>query len=326
MDTLRTMQIFVAVVDGGSQAAAAQHLDLSRPVVSRAIAALEQWAGARLLHRTTRRLGLTAAGDVALARCRRMLEIAGEMQHAADTVSERPQGLLRVTAASAFGQAQLTRILSDFMHQEPGVAIDLLLLDRTVNLVEERVDVAIRIASELDPSLIARKLAACRSVVCASPAYLASLPAIRTPQDLSAHNCLTHSHYGKSLWNFEVGGHPVAVAVSGTLTANDSIALAQAAQNGAGIAMLPTFVAAPFIAAGALVTVLPEVPLATQNIYAVYASRRHMSSALRSLLDFLAAQLPSEPAWDAVFKPRAHPRPPHPRPSGGASPGNAMRC
>jgi len=117
-----------------------------------------------------------------------------------------------------------------------------------------------------------------------------------------------------------VNGAPVAVAVSGSLTANDTIALAQAAQNGAGIAMLPTFVAAPFIAAGALVTVLPDVELAPQNVYAVYSSRKHMSSALRALLDFLAEQLPSEPAWDAVFKPRAHPRPSRVRPSSAGQP------
>jgi len=297
MDRLEAMKVFVAVVDGGSQTAAAQRLDLSRPVVSRYLAELEAWAGARLLHRTTRRFSLTPAGNEVLAKCRQMLELAHDIPVARATPGSGPQGLLRITVSTSFGQAQLVGAVHEFVALNPGVAVDLVLLDRAVNLVDERIDLAIRIANELDPNLIARRLTVCRSVVCASPAYLRAHP-LRRVEDLAQHNCLTHSYYGKTLWDFEVGGEPTSVAVSGNISANDSIALAMAARNGAGVVMLPTYVAAPLIRAGELVALLPNARPRELSIHAVYTSRKHMSSALRAILDFLVERFPEEPLWD----------------------------
>jgi DNA-binding transcriptional LysR family regulator len=297
MDRLEAMKVFVAVVDGGSQTAAAQRLDLSRPVVSRYLAELEAWAGARLLHRTTRRFSLTPTGNEVLAKCRQMLELAHDIPVARAASGTGPQGLLRVTVSTSFGQAQLVDAMRVFVALNPGVAVDLMLLDRAVNLVDERIDLAIRIANELDPNLIARRLTVCRSVVCASPAYLRAHP-LRRVEDLTQHNCLTHSYYGKTLWDFEVDGEPTSVAVSGNISANDSIALAVAARGGAGVAMLPTYVAAPLIRAGELVALLPHARPRELSIHAVYTSRKHMSSALRAMLDFLIERLPAEPLWD----------------------------
>ena len=301
MDRLEAMKVFVAVVDGGSQTAAAQRLDLSRPVVSRYLAELEAWAGARLLHRTTRRFSLTPAGNEVLAKCRQMLELAHDMPVVGATPGNGPQGLLRITVSTSFGQAQLVGAVREFVALNPGVAVDLMLLDRAVNLVDERIDLAIRITNELDPNLIARRLTVCRSALCASPAYLRAHP-LRRVEDLAQHNCLTHSHYGKTLWEFdpggEVGGEPTSVAVSGNISANDSIALAMAAREGAGVAMLPTYVAAPLIRAGELVAPLPNARPRELSIHAVYTSRKHMSSALRAILDFLVERFPAEPLWD----------------------------
>jgi len=301
MDRLEAMNVFVAVVDGGSQTAAAQRLDLSRPVVSRYLAELEAWAGARLLHRTTRRFSLTPAGNDVLAKCRRMLELAHDIPVAGATSDDAPQGLLRITVSTSFGQAQLVGAVHEFIALNPGVAVDLMLLDRAVNLVDERIDLAIRITNDLDPNLIARRLTVCRSVVCASPAYLRAHP-LRRVEDLTQHNCLTHSYYGKTLWDFQVGGKPTSVAVSGNISANDSIALAMAARNGAGVVMLPTYVAAPLIHAGELVAVLPDARPRELSIHAVYTSRKHMSSALRAILDFFVERFPAEPPWDRELK------------------------
>lgn len=303
MDRLIGMEVFVSVVDAGSQSAAALRLGLSRPVVSRYLAELEAWAGARLMHRTTRRLSLTAAGNEVLAKCRQLLELAQEIRVAAPAPDDAPQGLLRITASSSFGQAQLTQAVTDFVMRHPGVAVDLVLLDRAVHLVDERIDLAIRITNDLDPNLIARRLTVCRSVVCASPAYSKAHGALRRVEDLAEHNCLTHSYYGKTLWEFTVDGAPVSVAVSGNISANDSNALVMAAQRGAGVALLPTFVAAPLIRSGELVAILPKALPRELSVYAVYSSRKHMSSALRAMLDFLVERFPPEPLWDAVLAP-----------------------
>jgi len=303
MDRLDAMRVFVDVADRGSQVAAAEALGLSRPVVSRHLAALEAWAGARLMHRTTRRLSLTAAGEQTLARCRDILAQADALRRAVATPEGTPQGLLRVTVSTSFAQGQLARLVARFVQLHPGVSIDLVVLDRPVHLVDERIDLALRITNDLDPNLIARRLTVCRSVVCAAPAYLQRAGTPRTPDDLARHNCLTHAYAGKSLWQFEpaeAGGPPQAVAVAGNISANEATTLLQAAAEGAGVAMLPTYLAAPLLRDGRLLALLPGVEPRTLQLHAVYASRRHMSPALRALLDFLAAELSAEPDWDAV--------------------------
>ncbi|MFC6338627.1 LysR family transcriptional regulator [Pseudomonas sp. CCM 7891] len=298
MDRLQAMRVFVAVVDLGSQSAAADHLDLSRPVVSRYLAELENWVGARLMHRTTRKLSLTAAGSETLPRCRQMLELCTDMQAAVSEPDEAPRGLLRLSVSTSFGQAQLAQAMAEYVKRYPQVSVDLQMLDRTVNLVDERIDLAIRTSNDLDPNLIARKLTVCRSVICASPTYLLEHPHPEKVQDLARHNCLTHSYFGKSLWHFEEQGNPVSVPVQGNISANEAGTLLRATLAGAGVAMLPSYQAGDYIRSGELVRLLPEAEPRQMNMYAVYASRKHMPSALRSLLDFLVLRFPQEPVWD----------------------------
>ncbi|WP_136474776.1 LysR family transcriptional regulator [Pseudomonas sp. DG56-2] len=298
MDRLNAMRVFVSVVDLGSQSAAADHLDLSRPVVSRYLAELEDWVGARLMQRTTRRLSLTAAGQETLPRCRQMLELAGDLQAAVSTPDEAPRGELRISVSTSFGQAQLMDAVAEYVKRYPGVKIDLQMLDRTVNLVDERIDLAIRTSNDLDPNLIARRLTVCRSVICASPAYLRSNPTPLQVQDLSQHNCLTHSYFGRSLWHFEVRGEAVAVPVQGNISANEAMTLQRAALAGVGIAMLPTYQAAAALRSGELMRLLPHARPRELNLNAVYTSRKHMPATLRSMLDFLAERFTAEPQWD----------------------------
>ncbi|WP_050467466.1 LysR family transcriptional regulator [Herbaspirillum chlorophenolicum] len=298
MDRLTAMQVFVAVVDGGSLSAAAQQLDLSRPVVSRYVAELEEWVGARLLHRTTRRLSLTPAGNEILPRCRQMLEFSDDMRHAVDAPGETPRGLLRITSSTSFTQSQLVQAVVEYGRRYPEVAVDLVALDRTVNLVEERIDLAIRMTTRLEPNLIARKLTVCRSVICASPDYLARHGTPKKVEDLALHNCLTHSYVGRSLWQFEgkgKGAKPASVAVGGSISANEVTVLLQAVLAGVGIGHMPAYSAAPLVASGQLVQLLPEYEPIQLGMYAVYASRKHMPATLRTMLDFLAERFGGQP-------------------------------
>ncbi len=292
------MRVFVTVVDLGSQSAAADHLDLSRPVVSRYLAELEDWVGARLMHRTTRKLSLTAAGNETLPRCRQMLELSADLQAAVSAPDEAPRGLLRISVSTSFGLSQLANAMAEYVKRYPGVNVDLQMIDRTVNLVDERIDLAIRASNELDPNLIARRLTVCRSVICASPAYLREHPAPQRVEELSRHNCLTHSYFGKSLWHFEQDGEQVSVPVQGNISANEAGTLMQAVIAGAGISMLPTYQAGLFIKRGELVRLLPEAEPMPMDMYAVYASRKHMPTTLRSMLDFLVERFPEVPLWD----------------------------
>jgi DNA-binding transcriptional LysR family regulator len=173
-----------------------------------------------------------------------------------------------------------------YLQHYPRTAIDLQIGNKAVNLVEERIDLAIRITNQLDPGMIARRLGNCPSVVCAAPAYLKARGTPRRAEDLAQHNCLTYTYFGKSLWHFERGGKAVSVPVSGNLSANESVVLLQAAVEGAGIVMQPVFSAAALIASGQLVALLPQYKPQTLGIHGLYTSRQHQPAILRTMLDF----------------------------------------
>lgn len=289
MDRITSANVFVTIAERGSLAGAAEALDMSRAMVTRYLAEMEEWAGARLLHRTTRRLGLTAAGEVTLARCRELLALAGAIPAEGEAGAGEPRGLLRVACAQFLAQTALAEALAGFLRRYPRVTLDLQVDNRAVNLVEQRIDLAIRITNALEPNQIARKLGECRSMLCAAPAYLAAHGAPAAPQDLARHNCLAYSYFGKSVW--ELARAPegvVAVPVGGNLTSNESMALLAAAVQGAGIALQPRFVVQPLVAAGQLVEVLPEWQVQALGMHAIYTSRQHMPPSLRALLDYLA--------------------------------------
>ncbi|WP_049870402.1 LysR family transcriptional regulator [Pseudomonas cremoricolorata] len=297
MDRLTAMRVFVSVVDLGSQSAAAEHLHLSRPVVSRYLAELEGWVGARLMQRTTRKLSLTAAGAQTLPRCRQLLELAGDLQMAVQRPDDTPHGTLRISVSSSFGQAQLIDAVVDYAQRYPAVKVELQMLDRTVDLVEERIDLAVRSCHVLDPGLIARPLTLCRSVVCASPAYLKAHGMPLHVEELAQHNCLTHTYFSNARWYFEVDGEPLEVAVKGNISCNEAISLQKAAVLGAGIALLPAYLAAPALRSGELISVLPQAKPRELMLNAVYTSRKHMPAALRSMLDFLVERFADGSPW-----------------------------
>ena len=298
MDRMTAMNVFVEVVERGSLTAAAEALEMSRAMVTRYLAEVERWLGARLLHRTTRRISLTAPGEAALLRFRQMLAIGDELQGELASDNPEPHGLLRVTASVSFGQIHLAAAVAEFVKRHPLTRVELLLVDRVVNLVEERVDIAVRISRAIDPALIARRLAPCRSVLCAAPSYLAERGIPHTADELGAHNCLTHHYVGKSVWHLQRGGRAITVAVGGNISANEASLLLEAVRAGAGIAMLPTYQIAPLLRSGALVEVLPDYQAEDMGIHAVYASRRQLPTIMRSFLDFLVERF-ADPAFVA---------------------------
>lgn len=300
MDRITAAQVFVEIAGRGSMVAAADALDMSRAMVTRYLAEMEQWAGARLLHRTTRRLSLTDAGDATLLRCRQMLELAGAMAVQAESAADAPQGLLRITCSQTLAQTALAPAVAAYLRRYPRTAVDLQIENRAVNLVEQRIDLALRITNALEPNLIARQLGRCDSVVCAAPAYLAARGAPRRAEDLAEHNCLTYTYFGKSLWQFNRAGAALSVPVGGNLSANESLVLMVATVEGAGISMQPLFSAAPLLASGQLVALLPDCQPRQMGIYGIYTSRQHMAPALRAMLDFLVHWFDADPRWLAA--------------------------
>lgn len=287
MDKLRAMQVFVCVVEQGSLSAAAEKLRLSRAMVSRHVAELEQWSGARLLHRTTRSQSLTYAGEAVLQRCRLILPISDEITSIGDDESQAPRGHLRITSSQSLLQTFLMEVCCDYCIKYPQVKLDIFRQDKTLNLVGERIDLAIRITNQLDPSLIARRLGQCHSVLCAAPSYLAGLPPLKHINQLVNYDCLTYEYFSSQQWKFAHHGKKLSVEVKSGLSSNCATLLMQAIERGMGIALLPRYLVGELFVQGKLVEVLPDFTPETLGIYAVYASRRYQPKALRILLEYL---------------------------------------
>ncbi|KQP22170.1 LysR family transcriptional regulator [Pseudorhodoferax sp. Leaf267] len=298
MDRISAMRVFSEVVTRGSFTAAANTLGMSRAMVTRHIGELERWLGARLLQRSTRRLSLTEAGEACVVRSRQLLELVNDVEQVVGQRDTEPHGQIRVQCNPAFGQAYLSAILVDYLARYPRTNVDLVLSDASPNLVDERIDLAIRMTNELDPALLGKKLATCRNVLCCTPGYLEKQGALKIPEDLAQHNCLAHSRVEKSQWSFSRDGEERLVQVSGSFSANDIMSLVEAVRAGGGVALLPNYVVAPMLHSGDLVAVLPDWQPDSVGVYAVYISRRHQPASLRTMLEFLSARFASLPSWD----------------------------
>ena len=284
---------YIVAVERGSATGAADALDMSRARASRYLKALEDWTGTRLLHRTTRQLSLTSAGERVLELSREMVRLAAKL-NAVASEDESPHGLLRIAAPTIFTEEQLTALLANFLRAHPRLAIDLRASDRSVDLVEDRIDVAIRIGNQLDPGCVARKLGEVRSVLCASPRYLDERGRPRKPADLEAHDCLTYTNFGAAEWHLQAKGESVTVKANGPFRTNETLALRRAALAGIGIAMLPKFAVADHVASGALRVVLHGWEPSPHAINALYLSRVHLPAAARAFIDYMTERLPQD--------------------------------
>lgn len=297
IDLLAAMKTYVAVVDGGSFAEAADRLGVSRAMVSKQIQKLEEHLGTRLMNRTTRRLSVTETGRAFYERSVQILGDVDEAEHVAGDMTRMPQGVLRISIPLSYGQHRLAGIIGDYTQAYPAVRLDIALSDRKVDLVEDGFDLAIRIGAQPQQDLIARKLGGVHSVVCASPAYLARRGTPLQPTDLARHACLdyTLSATGADWRLQQVGGTaglaPVSVPVSGPIRADNGDLIRLAALSGAGIVFQPHFIVGADLAAGRLVHLLPAWQSAELGVYAVYPSRKHLSAKVRTFVDFLVAAL-----------------------------------
>lgn len=288
MDRLTAMQVFVEVASSGSFSATADKLDMSRAMVTRYVGELERWLGARLLQRTTRSVTLTDAGESCLRRGQQMLALMENVEEETASRSDTLRGQLRITCSMSLAYAQMAAAVVDFLKLHPQLKIDLNASEGALNLVEARVDLAIRISAEPDPMLIGRVLAPCASVLVASPAYLAEQSVPQTPAELGRHRCLSYANFGKSVWPLSRGDEHTQVSVASHFSANEATALLRAALAGGGIALQPTYLANPHLRDGSLQAVLPDWKVPDLAIYALYPSRKHLPPAVRAFLDFLA--------------------------------------
>lgn len=299
MDTIDGMRTFVAVVADGSFSSAAKRLDMSPQLVSKYVGQLEQRLGTRLLNRSTRRLSLTEAGLAYTDRCRQVLADIDEMESAIGDMTARASGTLRINAPMSFGVSHLARATAEYQSENKDVTVELTLNDRVVDVVSEGFDLAIRIGELNESSLVARRLAPSRLVVCASPEYLEKHGTPKTAQDLTEHNCLMYSYQSERRhWRLERDGESHSVEISGTLVANNGDALRLAALAGAGIILQPAFIVGDDIREGRLLAVLPEYSLAEHGVYAVYPHRQYLSAKVRTYVDYMADYFGSQPYWD----------------------------
>jgi DNA-binding transcriptional LysR family regulator len=294
MEMLREMAIFAEVVERGGFSAAARRLGLTTSAVSRHVSRLEAQMGGRLLYRTTRSLSLTELGSQVHDGCVRMLSTAREIHALAGSYSARPNGVIQVSAPVVFGQVWLAPKLPRFLELHPEVDVRLTLVDRTVDLIEEGIDLAIRIATELAPGLAARPLCEMRYVLIATEHYLAQFGMPDKPQALGEHRCI-YLGYGafSKHWSLRRGDDVVAVDVKSRLTINNSAAIIAAVENDGGIGLVPDFAARAAIDAGSIVQVLPEWRLCEPYvgaIHAVYIPGRHLALKTRVFIDYLAEE------------------------------------
>ena len=302
MDSLTDIVVFVRVVDDGSFTRAAERLKLSRSVVSKYVTRLEGRLGARLLNRTTRRLSLTEAGRIFYQRSRRGLQDIEEAEAEVSRLQEKPRGVLRINSPMSFGILHIAPALPEFLAQHPEVSVEMNLDDRVVDVIEEGFDVSIRIAEMPDSSLIARRLAPCRHVIVAAPAYLEKHGTPRTPEDLRDHNIISFSYQASAYdWHFiSPDNKQISVPVSGSMQANNSLALREALLRGVGITRTPTFVVGKDVQDGHLLSILGNYRTLEVSIYLVYPQRRHLSPKVRAFVDFMADRISEPPYWDTA--------------------------
>ena len=288
MDKFLEMKTFAAVVEHGSFVQAADALDMSKPTVSRYVSDLEQRLGVRLLQRTTRKLSLTEEGTAFYGRCKAVLADVAVAEEEITSKSVVVSGVIKVNVPVSFGLLELAPRWPDFLSKFPHVELDITLADRVVDLVEEGYDLAVRIASLPSSSLISRKLASTRMVLCASPGYLKKHGKPKHPSELTQHAVLSYSLLATGdVWEFQGQDETVKVSVKPVMRTNSGDTCIAAARKHKGIICQPSFMVSADLENGALVELMPQYRSLEFGIYAIYPSRQHLSPKVRVMIDFL---------------------------------------
>jgi len=294
MDKFLAMNTFVRIVEKGSLTAAAATLDTSLPSVVRTLATLERELGVRLLNRTTRRIHLTDDGAQYLDRCRAILAATQDAEAALTSRRAEPHGRLAVTASVLFGRRYIAPIVSDFLRRHPQVSADLLFVDRVVNLVEEGIDVAVRIGHLADSTLIAVPVGRVRRVICASPEYLQRRGTPRTPEDIREHACVRHIGLApRSDWHFRVGRRAISIPIVAAISCNEIDSSLEACLGGAGLGMFLSYQTAPYREARKLRYVLEAFGTEPVPVHIVYPQAKLVTSKVRTFVDECVSRLRS---------------------------------
>jgi DNA-binding transcriptional LysR family regulator len=288
---LDDLRIFAATVDAQNFTAAARKLSLSKQFVSRRVMALEAELGVRLLVRNTRKLAITDLGRELYERARRILTEVEDAEQAMSSQQAEPRGLLRISAPMSFGMTHLSPLVTQFLKRNDAVRFEVVLSDRSVDVIGEGFDMAIRIGMRADSTLIAQKIADLRVVACCSPGYRRRRGEPATPPDLEAHDCLLYGHERPVMWEFVIGNARKTIEVDGRLHVNNGELVRDAAVAGLGIALLPEFIVADALRTGTLVTVLETFERPPFGLYAVYPQHRQRSSTIRAFTSFLREAL-----------------------------------
>lgn len=286
MDKLQAMATFVRIVEKGSFTAAAGALDTSLPSVVRTLATLERHLGVRLLNRTTRRIHLTDEGARYLEHCRAILSAVQEAEATLTSGQAEPQGRLTVTASVLFGRRYVAPIVTEFVRRYPHVSAELLFVDRVVNIIEEGLDVAVRIGHLRDSSLIAIPVGQVRRVVCASPQYLRRHGVPRAPEDIRVHHCVRHTGLSpRNEWHFRIGRRDVTVPIASAITCNEIDSALNACISGQGLGMFLSYQVAPNRASRKLRYVLEEFETEPLPVQVIYPHSRLLSTKVRTFVD-----------------------------------------
>lgn len=298
MDTLTAMKVYCSVVENDSLAGAARTLNISPSVVSKQLSALEDRLGVRLLNRTTRRVSVTEVGTAYYDRCKRILADVDEAEIAVSRTHSEPRGLLRITAPSTFAHRHVTPHLPKFIDRFPEVEVQVQVNDRIVDLVDDGIDLAIRIAQLKDSSLIARRLAPNHRLIVATPEYLKTWGIPDRPEDLLQHALITWPQ-GNPVndWHFMVDDNEQMIRTKGTISMNNGDSILSTVLAGGGLAMMNAFMAGEYVQDGRLLPVLDDYVREDVPIYAVYPSSRHLSPKVRAFVDFLVEIYGPRPYW-----------------------------
>lgn len=299
MDKLTSMQVFTRVARAGSFVAAANEMGISRAMATKHIMQLENNLGIRLFNRTTRRLSLTEVGTAYLERCLQILDEIEETELAVTQMQTEPRGTLKISSPPFFGTYHLAPAIADYIKRFNDIKFNLIFKGGMVDLIEEGLDLAIRVGELSDSSLIARRLANSRLVVCGAPSYMEKFGSPTVPEDLQQHNCLVNWGLPPGdAWKFKIKGKEIIIKVTGNFQANVADAARLAAINGMGLTILPTYMIGKDLQKGKLRVTLQEFEPASRPICAVYPHRRHLSAKVRTFVDFICERLQPKPYWD----------------------------
>lgn len=291
------LEIFARIAGAGNMSAAGRELGLSPAVISKRLSHMEERLGARLFQRTTRQLKLTEAGEGFYSKIVSILHNIEEAEAFVSELNHKVAGLLRVTAPVGFSQKHIAPFLNDFLSRFPDLSIELILRDEIVDIVGESFDLAIRVGELNDSSLVARKLAPCRRVLCATPDYLAKYGTPRSLADLTSHSCIPFNY--QNLWRLSGPKGTETVRVACKLRSNCGVVLHDAHLQGMGIALRSTWAVAADLQSGALRVVLPQYRESSGvAVYAVYPCRQHVPAKLKAFIDYFAQQFGPAPHWD----------------------------